>query len=305
MNSIKKVLLSTFFIIFSFVAVLTVKHANSLQPQSQPEHQSQPQLQSKLLQQPQAPLASSSNQHNVVSQCPSIEDITTTKQRKSHVSWVVDGDTLHTKEGEKIRLLNINAPELNIGKKRAAESYAIEAKNKLNELLPKGSQFTWFYDVQYKDSYKRDLALIFNQQGEFVNQQLVQSGLAQVLIVPPNQRYWQCLVNAEMLAQKQHKRIWKQNSSFAISAKELNKQKGFQLVSGSISKIVNSKKYRWLVLDKRLWVGIKKKDFKFFSNQQLKFKEGQKINIRGYLYRSYGQVRMNLRHPAMLIEIDH
>ena len=72
-------------------------------------------------------------------------------------------------------------------------------------------------------------------------------------------------------------------------------------MKGKITEIINSKKYRWLVLDNLLWVGIKRQDFHYFAEGQLNFKLSDEIILRGYPYQSHGKLRMKLQHPAMLL----
>ena len=220
---------------------------------------------------------------------------------KGKIKWLPDGDTIHTQKGQKLRLLHINAPELNPTNSKAAEAYAEASLNKLQQLTGKGSTIYWVYDSLQKDRYKRDLVFVFNQQGQFINYQLIVSGLAQTLIIPPNQMYWKCIQQAEQRAIKAKKGIWADIKKSLKSIKELNKDSGFQLIQGNITKIVNSKKYRWLVLDSHLWVGIKRQDMQYFQAESLNYDIGDKLRLRGYIYESYGKIRVNLRHPAMLL----
>ena len=235
-------------------------------------------------------------------ECPELADFEHSQLHSGTVQWIVDGDTLHTQKGRKLRLLNINAPELNSGKKASAELLALESHRKLKTLVPKGSKIYWVHDLESKDSYGRELVYLFSEQGLFVNRQMVLTGLAQTLVVPPNQRYWQCIGAAEQNAKQKKLGLWQQVAKIKINPKNLTTDQKYHWVSGTITKIIDSKKYKWLILDDKLWVGIKRRDFVYFSKATLDFKIGSQLNVRGYVYYSYGQIRLNLRHPAMLLK---
>lgn len=232
--------------------------------------------------------------------CPELTDFQPEQINRGRVKWVPDGDTIHTEKSFKLRLLHINAPELNPTNEKPAEPLAKASLNKLKQLTTDPTIY-WIYDKQTRDRYKRELVLLFNQKGQFINYQLVASGLAQTLVVPPNQAYWQCIQYAEKTASKAKKGIWANIEESVKSVKKLNRDNGFQQVQGVVSKIVDSKKYRWLILDHYLWVGIKRKDMQYFKPDNLKYRIGDTLRLRGYVYESYGKLRMNLRHPAMLL----
>lgn len=275
----KKVLFSTFFI----VSILLFQTTFLSQTISSQEASSQkPQIQTSQ------------------SSCPELSDFQPDRIHQDRVKWIPDGDTIHTEKGFKLRLLHINAPELNPTNNSPAEPLAKASLNKLKQLTT-NPKIYWIYDKRQRDRYKRELVLLFNQQGLFINYQLVAAGMAQTLVVPPNQKYWQCIQLAEQTAKKASKGIWANIEETIKSPKILDKNSGFQQVQGVIRKIVDSKKYRWLILDNYLWVGIKRKDMQYFKPDTLKYRIGDILRLRGYVYESYGQLRMNLRHPAMLL----
>jgi len=70
------------------------------------------------------------------------------------VQWVVDGDTIHCANGEKVRLLRIDTPETD-------EQFYREATSALKELLPKGSAVRLELEGRRKDRYGRTLAYVF------------------------------------------------------------------------------------------------------------------------------------------------
>ena len=230
--------------------------------------------------------------------CPQLSDIPQNKLKVATVEWIADGDTLHTTQGDKLRLLHINAPEINPKSKKPAEPLAIEAKLKLSQLAGKKQTIYWFNDSRQKDKFGRELALIFNHKRQFINAELVSAGLAQTLVIPPNQVYWQCIKSAEQQAINDKRGIWS-GASFT-SASQAKPNQGFQLVKGKISKIKDSRRYRWLILEDSLWVGLPRKQMSLFSDKKFKMNLGDEIKLRGYIYKAHGEKRVKLNHPAML-----
>lgn len=231
--------------------------------------------------------------------CPQLSRYSNEQGESDFVLWVVDGDTIHTRNGSKLRLLHINAPEINPKSVESAEFYAKESRNILSELAPKGAKIIWHYDRRFKDRYGRKLALVFNTNGSLINLEQVSRGAASTLVVPPNESLWRCFIKAQENAEKNRIGLWKSSNQFIKSVDKLKAKKGFHWVIGKITQVKESKKYRWVILDDKLWVGIRRNDFQYFSASELTFKKGSSVKVGGYLYQSYGKLRVNLRHPAM------
>ena len=62
------------------------------------------------------------------------------------VSRVIDGDTIETSNGERVRLVQIDAPELQDG-----ECYAVESTGALDELIPAGPEIRLEADPRLDD----------------------------------------------------------------------------------------------------------------------------------------------------------
>jgi endonuclease YncB( thermonuclease family) len=236
--------------------------------------------------------------------CPSLSSLKKAELHSAEVDWVPDGDTIHTKNGLKLRLLNINTPEINPTSKLAAEPFSKAAQKRLVALIGPSNKVFWITDKRKKDKYKRELAYVFNSAGLFINAQLASEGLAHSLVILPNQNYWLCISESEKQAFKNNRAIWSHSKFQPKTTSQVKPKQGFQLVSGKITQIINSKKNRWLILDQSLWVGIARKDFNNFNAEQLKLKIGDTITLRGYAYYSYEKLRMKLRHPAMIFNIQ-
>lgn len=97
------------------------------------------------------------------------------------VSYVVDGDTVVLASGERVRYLLVDTPEITDGKN---ECWGTQATNH-NAAMVAGQQVKLTYDVECKDVYGRLLAYVAVGDVE-VNRELLQTGNACMLHIPPN-----------------------------------------------------------------------------------------------------------------------
>lgn len=233
--------------------------------------------------------------------CPQLKDFPPSLINSSKLAWIADGDTFHTKEGHKIRLLHIDAPELNSRSNKPAEAFAHAAKTKLNQLIGNSKKIYWINDVNPKDKYNRELALVFNQSGQLINAGLVANGLAHSLIILPNQNFWRCISDAQTIAVNKKSNIWSTSAYQLKIPAQVKPNQGIQLIQGHITKIINTSKYRWILMDRHLWIKIPRENLIYFEDQHLLLEQGKDLTVIGYVYRSHNQLRLTLYHPSMLI----
>lgn len=119
---------------------------------------------------------------------------------------VYDGDTVALSNGNKIRYLGINAPEV-AHKGRPGEPLAYEALN-LNKRLTLGKQIRLEFDKTTRDQYGRILAYVYLPDGSFINAILVEQGLATVYATPPNLKHEQFLLKLQQRAMREHRGLW-------------------------------------------------------------------------------------------------
>lgn len=122
------------------------------------------------------------------------------------VSEVIDGDTIRLQNGERIRLLGINTPEM-------GQPYYEEARNRLKELI-EGKTVTLEVDVEDKDQYGRLLRYIYVND-IFVNLEMVREGYANVYIISPNIRDSNEFKKAEEEAKIAGRGIWQPSKSLS------------------------------------------------------------------------------------------
>ena len=105
---------------------------------------------------------------------------------KHTVTKVYDGDTIVLKNGERVRLLGINTPEIE-SHRRQGEAGGQAAKKWLQDKLQQNQVFIE-YDQLQRDQYHRLLAYVFLPDGKHLNVGLLTAGLANLSVIPPNLR---------------------------------------------------------------------------------------------------------------------
>ena len=120
------------------------------------------------------------------------------------VEYVHDGDTLFLTDGTKVRLLGIDTPEIG----ENAECYGLEATAQLRAMLPEGAPVMVLADVQPLDQYGRSLLFVYAEDGELVNLELIETGLAEAVVLPPNLLFAEELEAAENAARSAGVGLW-------------------------------------------------------------------------------------------------
>jgi micrococcal nuclease len=124
----------------------------------------------------------------------------------NQVRWVVDGDTVVLVDGQKVRYIGINAPELAHDDHRA-EPYG-EASKRFNALLVNRKKVRLEFDKERFDRYKRLLAYVFLKNATFVNAEMLSNGYAYLLWHRPNLNYHETLLKSQRSAMSEKKGIW-------------------------------------------------------------------------------------------------
>ncbi|NVB85178.1 MAG: thermonuclease [Kofleriaceae bacterium] len=99
---------------------------------------------------------------------------------EAKVTRVLDGDTVELENGDKIRYLLVDTPEVSGG----GDCYGANAKQ-FNSDLVLGKTIQISYDVECTDAYDRTLAYV-TVNGQEVNSLLIQRGYGCVLHIPPD-----------------------------------------------------------------------------------------------------------------------
>lgn len=136
------------------------------------------------------------------------------------VKRVVDGDTLLLDNGERVRLIGIDTPEVHQSDKLFRDSQRSgEDIRTIQEMGKRSSEFTrelvegkfvrLEFDVEKQDKYNRLLAYVYLvDDGIFVNAEIIREGYASLLSIPPNIKYADEFQRLYQDARVQRKGLW-------------------------------------------------------------------------------------------------
>ena len=215
-----------------------------------------------------------------------------------HVRKVFDGDTILLENDTKVRLLGINAPEVE-GRNKSAEAGGIEAKRWLEKTLS-GSKVRLEKGAETKDKYGRLLAHVFTENKNHLNLELIRRGLAAISIYPPNLKYSEVLLQAQYQAESENLGIWGNENYHpkAILSLEQKKLKGWQRLFGRVISIRESRKYVYLEFSSYFDARIAKKNLIHFDD--ITEYLNKNIELRGWLSKRKNHQSMLIRHPSAI-----
>lgn len=136
------------------------------------------------------------------------------------VRRVVDGDTLELENGERVRLIGIDTPEVHVSEKLYKDSRRTGRDiAQIQELGRRSSEFTkglvegkrvsLEFDVEKYDRYKRLLAYVYLKDGTFVNAEIVKAGYASLLTIPPDVKYADLFRQLYQEARENKRGLWR------------------------------------------------------------------------------------------------
>jgi micrococcal nuclease len=137
------------------------------------------------------------------------------------VNRVIDGDTLLLENGERVRLIGIDTPEIHESAKLDRDAKRSEEdKSAIKELgmrsyeftrdLIEGQNVSLEFDVEKYDKYGRILAYVFrNKDNKFVNAEIIEQGYASLMTIPPNVKYASLFQKLYTSARENKRGLWK------------------------------------------------------------------------------------------------
>lgn len=215
------------------------------------------------------------------------------------IEYVYDGDTVRLADGRRVRLLNINTPEIETERKRG-EPGGEQARREL-QALTRGRRVRLEYDAQSQDKYGRTLAYLFTEDGVHINLTLVERGLAVANLHPPNLKYADAILAAQLEAERAKRGIWGMDAYAPKSIEILSRKKlyGWQRLVGKVTRIETKRKFIRLEFTPKLYVAIPKSDLKWFPSPYAYL--GAKVEVRGWPARRGQKTSILVRHPSALL----
>ena len=219
--------------------------------------------------------------------------------QKFSVDYIHDGDTLWLSNGNKIRMIGLNAPE--VGRRGTrAEPFAKAARDALRKKIA-SQEIHLEIGVETHDRYGRQLAHIFLSDKTNLVAWLLAQGFAMAITVPPNIKYRDCYQAAERSARNKQIGIWGDSYFAPISVNQLSRS-GFTRIQGCVQRILRRQNSLTLKLSKSFNLRVLAKDM--HTMQPLLDRLGDKLDrtcliVRGWVYneRRTGKKAMNVRYP--------
>jgi micrococcal nuclease len=129
-------------------------------------------------------------------------DLFPTAQTAEVVTRVIDGDTIVMADESKVRLIGVDAPEMNSD----FDCYAQKAKQRLEELVL-NKKIGLEKDISQTDKYGRLLRHVWVDE-MLTSLVLVEEGWAQVSTYPPDVKYQADFLDAQSRAREKGLGIW-------------------------------------------------------------------------------------------------
>lgn len=222
-------------------------------------------------------------------------------RHKYTVRYAIDGDTVELSNGDKVRYIGMDTPE--IRERKGSEwiyksmPYAEEARE-FNKMLVEGKSVRMEYDVQKKDKYNRVLAYVYIGD-KMVNIEMVKQGFAMIYTYPPNVRYVQRFIEAQKEARDNKKGLWSGFEESKISTSQAKNNIGMM-------RIIESEVMDTYLTEKLLILKLKD-NFKvviYKNNIPLSMKDmGRSPNkyFKGKTVKVYGIIKKYKGHPEIAL----
>ncbi len=224
------------------------------------------------------------------------------------VEEVFDGDTIKLSNGEIVRYLGIDTPELRWRKGDSwvyhPQPLAEEAK-KLNSLLVKGKKIKLEYDLEKRDVYNRLLAYVY-VDNLMVNGEILRQGYALFDVRMPNIKHTDLFLKMFKEAKENKRGFWSIAGLQAISPREVRKYSGkIKIIEGRITKIEDKGKLFSLNLnngsEENARIIINKNDLPIFEKEGVSLEKNylnKKVRFSGLICEYQHAFEIILHHPG-------
>ncbi|MDP2922069.1 MAG: thermonuclease family protein [Candidatus Omnitrophota bacterium] len=217
------------------------------------------------------------------------------------VRHVIDGDTIELSDGEKVRYIGIDTPEVrertDSGWVYKPRPFGEEAKE-FNRKLVEGKRVRLELDVQKKDKYKRILAYVYT--GEmFVNIEMVRQGFAMIYTYPPNLKYLELFLEAQKEARDNKRGLWAGLEENKISTSDAkNNIDRVRMIEAIVTDTYLTEKMLILKFKNNFTVVIYKNNIPLRSKDIIR---SPNKHFKGKMVRVYGLIKEYKGHPEIVI----
>ena len=224
----------------------------------------------------------------------------------ARVEYVIDGDTVVLENRDKLRLIGINAPELDSSSYSTqgytAQAYALEARLALVELVA-GRQVDVVPGVDPRDYYGRLLAKVMLKDGTDVQQELLLRGYACAIAIPPNIQNLGRYLDAERIARADRLGIWSDPDYVVdLDSNAMVSRPGFAILAGTVTGVNQSKSNYYFSIGNKLTIqlpGMKWQEYWPILNARAVM--GQRYEMRGWVKKRNDGYFVLISHPSMMV----
>ncbi len=214
------------------------------------------------------------------------------------IKHVIDGDTVILANGDRLRMIGIDAPEIGY-RGKASQAGAISARDFLKGLINSRDDYPVSFEPQRRDRYGRTLGHLFLTDNRNIQALILAGGFAAPLNIPPNIAFSNCYQQQVTKAMQARLGIWKLDQYQAVAANLLSgNEQGYRIIYGRIFDTATTPSSIWLHMQLSLAIRIAREDLQYFPDFHPDELPGRDIRVRGKLYRYKTQLRLRLRHPA-------
>ncbi|OGT84465.1 MAG: hypothetical protein A3H91_12540 [Gammaproteobacteria bacterium RIFCSPLOWO2_02_FULL_61_13] len=219
---------------------------------------------------------------------------------RASIEYVIDGDTVILGDGEHLRMVGIDTPELGHGS-TPDQPGAAAARDWLRARLTPGTPVLTVADTEDRDRHGRLLRHLFLSDGTNLQAGLLAEGLATPLVIPPSLRYLPCYQHAADTALGAQTGLWGRREYRSADPETLAPDtRGFRIVRDRVMQVHWTRGGAWLELSGPLSVTIPAANFAEFDRKAIAALPGQRAEFRGMVYPQRGRLRLYLRHPVNL-----
>jgi len=217
------------------------------------------------------------------------------------VAYVNDGDTVRLRNGDRVRLVGIDSPE--IGRDGDPdEPFARQAQQALRALLAESrNRVTVVEAREAEDRYGRRLAYLYLPDGRSVQGALLEQGMAMAVFVAPNLELADCLTARERIARDADRGIWSlpaYDPGLPSVRGIPDEVQGAAIVQGRVKSVGHSRKNVWINLEGRVALKIDRDGLEHFPGWDFDALEGQRLRARGWV------VHYSNRYQDWMIPVD-
>jgi micrococcal nuclease len=219
---------------------------------------------------------------------------------------IVDGDTLVLNTGQQVRLVGLQAPKLPLGRKGfRAWPLGQQSKKTLKDLTL-GRQLTLSYGGREIDRHGRLLAHLHDQNGVWIQGEMLLKGMARVYSFPDNRALIAKMLALEQKARTQNRGIWRHRFYKIRRAEDAGRFiNSFQLIEGRVLKVATPRKRAYINFgdDWRsdFTISIKRRHLRLFQSAgfSLQSLPGKRIRVRGWVKKWNGPL-IEATHPEQI-----